>query len=118
MNVPVRHVAAFLAASVLVIAAPAAAQAPLTVASPDSRTAVHVEIREGHRAQRDARPARIDPAVDAGFRVSRRAELRAVSHHRHVDATTTAPDAAVGEVARVRDHHNELRVWWRRPAPG
>src|SRR6266550_5547217 len=60
MNNRIRHAAAaFLTAALLVSAAPAGAQTPLTVASPDARTEVRVEIRDGHlvySVTRDRRP--------------------------------------------------------------
>jgi alpha-glucosidase len=113
MNVPTRHLAAILAAAVSVIAAPALAQAPLTVASPDSRTAVRVEIREGHlvySVTRD-RSALILPSM-LGFEFRGAPALRdslriTGTSTRTYDSTWTQP---WGEVARVRDHHNELRV--------
>jgi alpha-glucosidase len=113
MNVLTRHLVAVLAAAVSVIAAPALAQAPLTLASPDSRTAVHVDIREGHlvySVTRD-RNALILPSM-LGFEFrgapALRDSLRITGTSTGTyDSTWTQP---WGEVARVRDHHNELRV--------
>ena len=49
MNIRLRHRApAFLTAALSVIAQVGAAQAPLTVSSPDARTEVRVEVRDGH----------------------------------------------------------------------
>jgi alpha-glucosidase len=113
MNVPIRHVAAVLAASVLAISAPAPAQAPLTVASPDSRTAVQVEIRDGHlvySVTRDRRALILPSMLGFEFRgaPALRDSLRITgTSTRTYDSTWTQP---WGEVARVRDHYNELRV--------
>ena len=91
----------------------ATAQAPLRVLSPDGRTAVSVTIRNGrltYDVRRDGRAVltpsglgfelRGAPALRDGLRITGHSER---SH----DETWTQP---WGEVARVRDHHNELRV--------
>ena len=97
----------------LMAAAPVAAQDPLHVASPDGRNEVTAEIRDGwfyYSLQRDGRavlePSRLgfefrgEPPLGEGLRV--------VSTARNtVDATWRQP---WGEVAEVRDHHNELRI--------
>ena len=91
----------------------ACAQQPLQVASPDGRTVVKVETIDGalaYSVDRDGRklllPSRLGfefrgaPALRDGLRItgSRRASA---------DTTWTQP---WGEVAQVRDHHNELQV--------
>jgi len=105
-----QSLAAFLAA--LVLAAPARAQ-EVTVASPGGRNRATVEAREGrlyYSLTRDGRPLilpsllgfefRNAPALREGLRIS--------------DTTRAAKDEwwtqPWGEVARVRDHHNELAV--------
>jgi alpha-glucosidase len=114
MNIRLRRWApAFLIVALSVIARAAAAQAPLTVSSPDSRTEVRVEIRDGHAmysVMRD-RSALILPSL-LGFEFrgapALRDSLRVTGSSRQsYDSTWTQP---WGEVARVRDHHNELRV--------
>jgi alpha-glucosidase len=101
-------------AGIAAAAAPAAAQQTAhRVASPDGRNAVTVELREGglhYSVQRDGRslvlPSRLGfelrgaPALRDGLSI-------AGVTHGSVDQTWTQP---WGEVARVRDHHNELRV--------
>lgn len=107
--------AAALAAPVLAAAqnAPAAAQEELRVASPDGRNVVSVAVREGglyYRVQRNGdnvlTPSRLGFAFQGGD--SLRAGLRITGSRRDShDQTWTQP---WGEVARVRDHHNQLRV--------
>jgi alpha-glucosidase len=89
------------------------AQSPLTVASPDGKTQVAVEVRNGtltyavrHNGANVVTPSRLGfafrgapPLVDS-LRI-------AGSQRASYDSTWTQP---WGEVARVRDHHNELRV--------
>ena len=95
------------------LAAPAAAQEELRVASPDGRNEVRVAAREGvltyavRRSGDDVlMPSRLGFAFRGGD--SLRAGLRITGSSRNaVDQTWTQP---WGEVARVRDHHNELRV--------
>jgi alpha-glucosidase len=114
MNVLIRHVAAILAAGVSVIATPALAQAPLTVASPDARTEVLVEIVDGHlvySVARDKRPLIMPSLLGFEFRGGVRPlrdSLRITGSSRATrDTTWTQP---WGEVAHVRDHYNEIRV--------
>lgn len=91
----------------------ACAQQPLQVTSPDGRTVVTVATRDGaltYQVDRDGRklllPSRLGfelrdaPPLADGLRItdSRRASA---------DTTWTQP---WGQVARVRDHHNELAV--------
>ena len=91
----------------------AEAQAPLTVSSPDGRTEVRVEIRDGRLQYGIARDHRalILPSL-LGFEFHGapplRDGLRATGSKRAAyDSTWTQP---WGEVAQVRDRHNELRV--------
>jgi alpha-glucosidase len=114
MNIRLRRWApAFLTVALSVIAPAAAAQAPLTVSSPDSRTEVRVEIRDGHAMysiMRDRRALILPSLLGFEFRgaPALRDSLRVTGSSRQsYDSTWTQP---WGEVARVRDHHNELRV--------
>ena len=93
--------------------APAVDAQQLTVASPDGRNTATVEIREGklhYGVQRDRRPV-IMPSL-MGFQLRGAPVLR--DGLRIVDTTRATVDQAWtqpwGEVARVRDHHHELRV--------
>jgi alpha-glucosidase len=107
-----RSVAGSLALG-LALVAPAAAQEQLRVASPDGRNEVMVGVHEGglyysvkRNGQNVLTPSRLGFAfrgadsVHGGLRI-------AGSSRNAVDQTWTQP---WGEVARVRDHHNELRV--------
>jgi alpha-glucosidase len=89
------------------------AQEQLQVTSPDGRNQVTVHVRDGglfYGVQRDGRnlvlPSRLGfefrgaPPLRDGLRITGSARAT-------VDETWTQP---WGEVARVRDHHNELRV--------
>jgi alpha-glucosidase len=91
----------------------ASAQTPLRVTSPDGRIAATVQVLDGRLAyavSRDGRPVitpsrlgfdlRDAPPLRDGLRITGSA---ARSH----DETWSQP---WGEVAKVRDHHNELRV--------
>lgn len=104
---------AALAAVASACPSPAGAQSPLSVASPDGRNVMSVDTEEGrlrYAVQRDGRnvimPSRLGfefrgaPALAEGLRITDTAR-------NSVDQTWTQP---WGEVARVRDHHNELRV--------
>ncbi|HYR06890.1 MAG TPA: glycoside hydrolase family 97 protein [Longimicrobium sp.] len=97
----------------LALVVPAAAQEELRVASPDGRNEVSVGVREGglyysvrRNGQNVLTPSRLGFAfrgadsVHGGLRITG-------SSRNAVDQTWTQP---WGEVARVRDHHNELRV--------
>jgi alpha-glucosidase len=101
-----------LALAVL-LAAATSAQAQVRVASPDGRTEVTALIREGrlhYSVQRDGRAVLLPSVLGFEFRGAPplRDSLRLVHTTRStVDETWTQP---WGEVARVRDHHNELRV--------
>jgi alpha-glucosidase len=107
-----RSIAPFLAWAMLA-GAPAHAQDPLRVASPDDRNQVTVEIREGklyYSVERDGRHI-VMPSL-LGFELRGAPPLRenlriTGTARKTVDQTWTQP---WGEAARVRDHHNELRV--------
>ena len=102
-----------LCVAVALAPAVACAQEPLRVASPDGRTSVTVGIRDGglfYGVDRDGTkvllPSRLGfefrggPPLRDGLRIT---GLERASH----DETWEQP---WGEVRRVRDHHNELRV--------
>jgi len=97
----------------VVLAAATSAPAQVRVASPDGRNQVTVEIREGrlsYSVRRDGRPLLLPSLLGFEFRGAPplRDSLRLVDTTRGaVDETWTQP---WGEVARVRDHHNELKV--------
>src|SRR6266511_3219460 len=102
----------FVALATLV-ATTATAQDRVRVASPDGRNVATVEIRDGalaYSVDRDGRavllPSRLGFAFQGAPPLSD--GLRMVDTSRTtVDETWTQP---WGEVARVRDHHHELRV--------
>ncbi|HEX6372129.1 MAG TPA: glycoside hydrolase family 97 protein [Longimicrobium sp.] len=104
---------AHAAVAAAVLAAPAAAQEELRVASPDGRNTVSVGVREGsvyYAVRRDGQNVLTPSRLGFAFRGadSLRTGLRITGSSRNsVDETWTQP---WGEVARVRDHHNELRV--------
>ena len=91
----------------------APAQAPLRVASPDGRNEVTIEHREGalgYSVTRDGKPVMLPSRLGFAFRGAPplRDSLRiAGSTRARRDTTWIQP---WGEVRRVRDHHNELRV--------
>jgi alpha-glucosidase len=95
------------------LAATAPAQESVRVASPDGRNEVTVEIREGqlrYSVQRDGRLLVTPSLLGFEFRDAPllRDGLRITGTARNAhDETWTQP---WGEVARVRDHHNELTV--------
>ena len=98
-------------ALLLTLVTPAAAQ--LRVASPDGRTQVTVETRDGRLYYSVARDGRslFTPSL-LGFEFQGAPPLRdslriADSARATYDSTWTQP---WGEVARVRDHHNEMSV--------
>jgi alpha-glucosidase len=99
--------------AILVCPAAATAQEALRVASPDGRNTVEVAVEDGrlhYSVQRDARPIILPSALGFEFRDAPplRDDLRVVGTARNtVDQTW---EQVWGEVARVRDHHNELRV--------
>ena len=92
---------------------PAQTAGGLKVASPDGRNVVSVDVREGvlyYTVQRDGRTIMQPSRLGFEFRGARtlRDSLRLVTSSRNtVNNTWTQP---WGEVARVRDHHNELKV--------
>jgi alpha-glucosidase len=89
------------------------AQNALSVASPDGRNTVVVQLRDGklhYSVQRSGRAVLLPSLLGFEFRGTQplRDSLRVTGTARNmVDQTWTQP---WGEVARVRDHHNELRV--------
>jgi alpha-glucosidase len=93
------------------VAVPARGQT--RVASPNSRNVVQVAVREGklyYIVQRDGRPLITPSLLGFEFRGAPplRDGLRIVDSTRNsVDETWTQP---WGEVSRVRDHHNELKL--------
>jgi alpha-glucosidase len=95
------------------VAGTAAAQTPVRVASPDGRTQVSVQIRDGRLTYSLARDGRalILPSL-LGFAFQGAPPLR--DSLRITDSTRDTHDEwwtqPWGEVARVHDHHNELAV--------
>ncbi|HET7039318.1 MAG TPA: glycoside hydrolase family 97 protein [Gemmatimonadales bacterium] len=86
---------------------------PLQVRSPDGRTAVTVEIRDGglfYSVDRDGRKLLLPSRLGFAFRgaPSLRNGLAISGSAR--DSTDVTWEQPWGEVARVRDHHNELTV--------
>src|SRR3989454_11189098 len=90
-----------------------AAQERVRVPSPDGRNRVTVEVRDGvlaYSLDRDGRAVLLPSRLGFAFQGAPplRDSLRMVDTTSNtVDETWTQP---WGEVARVRDHHNELRV--------
>src|SRR5262245_15078824 len=91
----------------------AAAQPSLSVASPDGRNVVTVSVRQGalsYSLDREGKPLLLPSRLGFDFRGAPPLgdSVRIVDSARtKVDETWTQP---WGEVARVRDQHNELRV--------
>ena len=89
------------------------AQEPLTLASPDGRNQVMVEVRDGglfYAVSRDGRPVFLPSRLGFSFRNARALgdSLQLTGSTRATrDTTWTQP---WGEVARVREHYNELSV--------
>src|SRR6059036_1019432 len=106
-----RNPALFLTLSVLYT--PGVAQDRARVTSPDGRNRVTVEIRDGalvYSLDRDGRALLLPSRLGFAFKDAPplRAGLRLVDTATStLDETWTQP---WGEVARVRDHHNELKV--------
>ncbi|HEX6940590.1 MAG TPA: glycoside hydrolase family 97 protein [Longimicrobiales bacterium] len=104
---------AFAIAGTLIAPDRGRAQAPLTVASPDGRNEVTVEVRNGrlyYSVKRDGRKIILPSLLGFEFRGAPplRDGLRITGTARDtVDYTWTQP---WGEVEEVRDHHHELRV--------
>src|SRR3989454_12212687 len=98
----------------------AAAQNRAQVTSPDGRNRVTVEVRDGaltYSVDRDGRALLLPSRLGFAFQGAPplRDGLRVVDTARNtVDETWTQP---WGEVARVRDHHHELRVSVAEAAP-
>ncbi|HEX6746929.1 MAG TPA: glycoside hydrolase family 97 protein [Longimicrobium sp.] len=102
-----------VAAGLAALASPAVAQQEMRVASPDGRNRVTVGVREGqlwYAVTRDGKnilmPSRLGFAFRGGD--SLRTGLRITGASR--DSANTVWTQPWGEVARVRDHHRELRV--------
>jgi alpha-glucosidase len=99
--------------AVLLLPAATASQVVHSVASPDGRNIVLVEVVEGrlhYSVRRDDRQIILPSALGFEFRAAPRLQddLRVVGTARNtVDQTW---EQVWGEVARVRDYHNELRV--------
>ncbi len=106
-----KHCAPFAFALLLGVAGSAHAQ--VRVASPNGRNQVTVEIRDGklyYSVQRDGRALLLPSLLGFEFRAAPplRDGLAVVDTARQaVDETWTQP---WGEVARVRDYHNELKI--------
>jgi alpha-glucosidase len=102
-----------LAALALLPIGTASAQQLARLASPDGRNAVLVQVRDGklyYSLARDGRAVLLPSQLGIDLRGAPplRERLRlADTARRAVDETWTQP---WGEVARVRDHHRELRV--------
>src|SRR6476620_4372632 len=97
----------------LALPSAASAQAPLKVASPDGRNEIAIEVRDGglyYTVDRAGRHVIMPSRLGFEFRGAPplRDSLRiAGSTRASYDTSWTQP---WGEVARVRDRHNELRV--------
>ncbi len=108
-----RFALAFAFACTTLMAATATAQDNLRVASPDGRNEVTVELHEGslyYSLQRDGRAVLLPSRLGFEFRDARPllGGLRVIdTAGGMVDETWTQ---VWGEVARVRDHHRELRL--------
>ncbi len=106
-----RHPISLALALAATLAAPAASQ--VSVASPDGRNQVTLSVRDGHLYYTLARDGRalIDPSI-LGFAFKDAPPLR--DSLRITDTSRDTHDEtwtqAWGEVARVRDHHNEVAV--------
>ncbi len=111
-----RRTASLLATALAMLAATATgceAQRPLTVASPDGRTVVNVRLQEDglfYGLERDGDTILLPSRLGFEFREAPplRTGLRLTGTARDsLDETWTQP---WGEVARVRNHYNELRI--------
>ena len=97
----------------LALTTPAVASAQLRVASPDGRNVVMVDTHEGrlyYTVQHDGRLLLTPSLLGFDFRGAPplRDSLRIVDSSRSThDETWTQP---WGEVSRIRDHHNELKL--------
>src|SRR2546421_356043 len=112
LRCPTRLVALSITSATL-IATTAATQDRVGVASPDGRNQVTVDIHDGglyYSLNRDTHPLFLPSRLGMAFRNAKPLldSLRITDTTRSThDETWTQP---WGEVARVRDHHNELRV--------
>src|SRR5436305_2138432 len=112
LRCPTRLVALSITSATL-IATTAATQNRVRVASPDGRNQVTVEIHDGglyYSLNRDTHPLFLPSRLGMAFRNAPPLldSLRITDTTRSThDETWTQP---WGEVARVRDHHNELKV--------
>jgi alpha-glucosidase len=103
----------FAALLVTLTASSVIAQDTISVASPDGRNKVGVAVHEGrlyYILSRDGRPLLLPSMLGFEFKgaPTLRDSLRITGSKRAThDETWTQP---WGEVSRVRDHHNELRV--------
>jgi len=110
---PCPHPPALGLALATLIAVTASAHSQVRVASPDGRNQVTAEFREGklyYSLQRDGRPLILPSLLGFEFQgaPTLRDGLQLVDTTRKtIDETWTQP---WGEVARVRDHHNELKI--------
>ena len=115
---PARFVTCLAMAALVAATAPLRAQ--VRVASPDGRNQVTVEIRDGrltYGLARDGRPLILPSSLGFDFRNAQplRDGLRITdTTRRSHDEWWTQP---WGEVARVRDHYNELAVTAREISP-
>jgi alpha-glucosidase len=115
MRMTVRHfaVATLASAAMSWLPAPTHGQAPVRVSSPDNRNAVTVDVKDGalrYAVTRDGKPVVEPSRLGFAFRNARSLSdsLRITGESRtHADLTWTQP---WGEVAKVRDQHNEVRV--------
>ena len=104
---------AFAALMMTLAATTAIAQDMISVSSPDGRNKVGVTVNEGrlyYVLSRDGRALLMPSMLGFEFKAAPtlRDSLRITGSTRSThDETWTQP---WGEVARVRDHHNELRV--------
>lgn len=107
-----RSIPCSVALAAVIVAAAAAQEAP-QVASPDGRNVVTVEIRNGglfysvrHAGRPVLLPSRLGILFQGGDTLGSHLRITGVARD-SADLTWTQP---WGEVARVRDHHNELTV--------
>ena len=113
--ISIEHQIRVMATALFLVTASVAAhaQAPLTVSSPDGKTQVTVALDGGalrysisHAGAKVVTPSRLGFAFRGAAPLGD--SLRITDSHRaSYDSTWTQP---WGEVARVRDHHNELQV--------
>ncbi len=109
-----RSLAVFLALAASVVAMPEMAIAQHVVASPGGHTRVTVGVRDGfltYSVSRDGalvmQPSRLGFAFRGGDTLRSALRITGISR----DSANTVWTQPWGEVARVRDHHNQLRVY-------